>query len=655
MFAASRRPLLVFVAALLVKAAVLWSLHAHPLLQPSGDMDSAVYLGLARSGPPPVAYFVSPLYLYFLKLAGASTGAALVLQILLGSLGVVLLFDTARRWFGDRGAIVTAVLAILTGVITFNEVTILQSALDPFLVALTLWLLTRALQGAGDVDGEVAGEGARQNTDDLRLFAATGAAAALFALNRPNVLLWIAALACLLALQRRFRGVIAFACGVALFLAPVAIRNYAVARELVLVSSHGGLNFYIGNNEQADGTYHVVPGIRPTIAGQSVDSKRMAEAATHRTLTASGVSSWFYGRAFGWMRAHPGAALALFARKLAYTVHQTDLALNFSYDFFRRDVQSPLRALLVGPWLLVPLGIAGAATRFRDRRFRTWLAFVPVYAVSVAIFFVASRYRLPLLVVFAICAAGVLHVRRAWQVVLGLAAAALVLWPFGLDSGRSFEQTDMVVWLIEHKQAAAGDRMLHAIERSHAEPARLHYLAGEAFASAGNAPRAIELFEQVLRDPVAQPVLRTAATDELARWYVRTNRPDDARRLFALIDPTSLSGPRAGTLGRLALTVRDGEDAARFLSVAVDRNSMDARAWHDLGVALLATGRLPDAITALTAARNLQPTDPRTYLFLAIARAQTGNVAEARRNAEEAVRLRPDFTEARRVLEQLPP
>ena len=60
----------------------------------------------------------------------------------------------------------------------------------------------------------------------------------------------------------------------------------------------------------------------------------MAEAATHRTLTASGVSSWFYARAFAWMRAHPGAALALFARKLAYTVHQTDLALNFSYDFF---------------------------------------------------------------------------------------------------------------------------------------------------------------------------------------------------------------------------------------------------------------------------------------------------------------------------------
>jgi 4-amino-4-deoxy-L-arabinose transferase-like glycosyltransferase/Flp pilus assembly protein TadD len=639
MFAASRRPLLVFLVALLVKVAVLWSLGGHPLLQPSGDLDTAIYVNLARSGPPPVVYFVSPLYLYFLKLAGASIDVARILQILLGSIGVVLLFDTARRWFGDRGAIVTAVLAILTGVITFNEVTILQSALDPFLVSLTLWLLTRALQS---------------EDDDARLFAATGGAAALFVLNRPNVLLWVAALAILLLVQRRIRGAVAFGCGVALFLAPVAIRNYTVAHELVLVSSHGGLNFYIGNNESADGTYHAVPGIRPTIAGQAVDARQMAETATHRKLTSNEVSSWFYGRAAEWMRAHPAAALGLFARKLAYTIHQTDLALNFSYDYFRHDTPSPLRVLLVGPWLLVPLGIAGAATRFGDRRFRTFLSFVPVYAVSVAIFFVASRYRLPLLAVFAICAAGVVHVRRAWQIALGLAAAVIVLWPFGLDSGRSYEQTNMVVWLIEHKQAPAGERLLHQIEATHIEPARLHYQAGMAFAAAGDAPRAIALLEQVLRDPVAQPVLRAAATDELARGYIHARRTEDARRLFARIDASSLSTSRAENVGRLALTIRDGEDAARFLAVAVERDPKDARAWQDLGVALLATNELPHAITALTTARTLQPNDAATYLFLALARAQAGEIAEARRNAEEALRLRPNFPDARHVLEELP-
>ena len=224
--------IVVFLVALSIKAAVLASLHAHPLLQPSGDMDGAVYLALARSGPPAVAYFVSPLYLYFLKLAGASVALASAAQIILGSLGVVLLFDTARRWFGLRAAFLPAMLVMFTGVVTFDEVTILQSALDPFLVALMLWALTVALKSDD-----------HEKHQTVLRFAAAGAAAALFALNRPNALIWLAASALLLLVQRRLRQAAAFAAGCALLLAPVVLRNYAVAHELVLVSTHGGAQF----------------------------------------------------------------------------------------------------------------------------------------------------------------------------------------------------------------------------------------------------------------------------------------------------------------------------------------------------------------------------------------------------------------------------
>ena len=94
---AARPSVLLFLAALAVKAAVLYALREHPVLQPTGVMDSAVYLSYARSGPPPVAYFISPLYLYFLRWTGASVSIALIVQIVLGSLGAVLAYDTARR------------------------------------------------------------------------------------------------------------------------------------------------------------------------------------------------------------------------------------------------------------------------------------------------------------------------------------------------------------------------------------------------------------------------------------------------------------------------------------------------------------------------------------------------------------------------------
>ena len=41
------------------------------------------------------------------------------------------------------------------------------------------------------------------------------------------------------------------------------------------------------------------------------------------------------------MRANPRPAFALFARKIAYTFNQTDLALNYSYAYFTKDVASP--------------------------------------------------------------------------------------------------------------------------------------------------------------------------------------------------------------------------------------------------------------------------------------------------------------------------
>lgn len=635
---AARPYVLLFLAALGVKGAVLYALGDHPLLQPTGVMDSAVYLSYARSGPPAVAYFISPLYLYFLRLTGASIFVALVLQIVLGSLGVVLAYDTARRWFGSRGAFVTAVLVVLTGVISFNEVTILQSALDPFLVALTLWLLTIALQGS---DHEVRG------------FGLAGAGAALFVLNRPNVLIWIAGLGVLFLLQRRFRAVAAFVVGCAVVLSPVLVRNYVVAHELVLVSSHGGLNFYIGNNETADGTYHAVRGIRPTIDGQSEDSRSVAERAVGLPLTAPQVSRWFYGQAFDWIRANPVAALRLFLRKLALTIHQTDLALNFSYDYFSHDVSSLLRFLVVGPWALVPLGFAGAVTRWRDRKFLTWFAFVPLYALSVAVFFVASRYRLPLLIVLAISAAGVVHLRRASQVVVGLLLGAVALWPFGLDSGRSNEQTNMVVRLIEQGRYAEAQQRIAQWEPLHNEPARLDHRAALQFAAAGEQGRATALYEQVLRDPAAQPVLRSNAMDELARIYVRTSRADDARRIFAIEDRGAMSAERAMTLGRLALDIQDGRDAVNFFSVAARRDQSNGQAWHYLGIAHLALQESAPALAALTRAQSLIPNDAANYFFLALAHAQSGNLAEARRNAEEALRLRPGFAPAKELLDQL--
>src|SRR5450756_991788 len=84
---------------LAVKLVVLGQLASHPLLQPRGVLDDAVYLKLAQrvaSGDlalGPDVYYLSPFYMYFLGAilaAGGSVFAARAVQVVLGSVAVLL-------------------------------------------------------------------------------------------------------------------------------------------------------------------------------------------------------------------------------------------------------------------------------------------------------------------------------------------------------------------------------------------------------------------------------------------------------------------------------------------------------------------------------------------------------------------------------------
>jgi hypothetical protein len=109
-------------------------------------------------------------------------------------------------------------------------------------------------------------------------------------LNRPNMPLGVAGIAGVLLLTRRVRPAVVLVAGLIIGMAPAAIRNGVVSHEWSFVSSHGGLNFYIGNSETATGFFHQLPGITPNIAGQARDAQRVAGQATGRAMNgAAGV------------------------------------------------------------------------------------------------------------------------------------------------------------------------------------------------------------------------------------------------------------------------------------------------------------------------------------------------------------------------------
>jgi 4-amino-4-deoxy-L-arabinose transferase-like glycosyltransferase len=402
---------------LAVKLLVGLALGDHPLLVPEGELDGAYYRHFAGRvgggdfwllrpdsffGQPAAPFFISPLYIYalalFLKIGGSLAGARAI-QLVLGTAGVWLLALTARRWFDRRAMWITGAIAAGCGLFTFYESLIMQAALDPFLTALDLYALTQALQG-----------GRRRD------WIAAGAAIGLHALNRPNLLIVVGGLTLMTALWKvrslkfEVRSVGApalFLVSAAVVVMPATVRNYRTAGELIAISSHGGLNFYIGNGPEADGTFVRAMGIEPSIHGQWLEAPKVASAAVGRTLGPVETSAFFRDRAMAWIRDHPWEEARLLVRKTWLAVSGAFLTLNHSYPFFAHDTSSGLGFLAAGPALIVPLGVLGLVfARPRREGFLIWASFVPLAVLSVILFFVAARYRLPYQAALTVAAGG---------------------------------------------------------------------------------------------------------------------------------------------------------------------------------------------------------------------------------------------------------
>ena len=526
--------------AFVVKLVVLMQLWNHPLLQPHGELDTAYYIALGRRIAsegvlaPIGAFFVSPLYVYFLAAVFAAGGSLLAAQLIqIGSGrcggGTVVRHRTALVWrtSGSRRRRTRDSDGRLH----------VQRGPDPSVSIGSVPRVVCALRAHPD-DG-----GRREHGRARPLAASLG----LLALNRPNALVFAVAAAAGVFVSpvaahgggsdrrgpRRWwarvnRATVLMA-SLLTVLAANAARNYAVSGDVVLIASHGGLNLYIGNHDRADGTYTPVPGITPSIAGQAGDSTRVAESSAGRRLSPGEVSDYFAWRAIDWVTEHPADALRLTIRKIGILLNRVDVPLNYSYAFYAREPSSFLRVLAVGPWLLLPFGLVGLfwpALRANRLGYWVWAMFVPVYGAAVVLFFVTDRYRMPLFV--PLCAtAGAALVRffdlvRARQFVPlllpagAVSVAALVAFAnLGLDNGIGGEQTRKAVWLVEQGSFDEARRFVEQIANEHSHPGVLRFRVGQALLDAGRHADAAPLLTEAMAIDGPRPAIRLALGEAL--------------------------------------------------------------------------------------------------------------------------------------------
>jgi Flp pilus assembly protein TadD len=617
-------PLVVLATALVVRLLYVGQVQGL-ILYDHATGDAAQYVELAARlraegplAPRGEAWFQAPLYAVYLALLGpGGLDLARWLQFAGGVAGALLAFDTARRLGGPHAGLVGGLLAALYAPRLFFEGELLSIAWALLFLQGLLWLLV-ATRG-------VAGR-----------FGA-GFCAGFAALAQPNALLAGAATAAVLvysalrgaAAERApaRRSLLAFTLGLLLPILPVTLRNQAETGDLILISANGGINFFIGNHAGADGTFHLPPD-EPLLNdpdGLVISARETARRALGRDVGPAEASDWWFRRGFAYWGEAPFEALALTARKLLYVWNATELPNHYDIAWFRERV--PILRILPGFLLLAPLAFWGLlravrpvdGARISGGAWLLWPALA--YLVSVVLFFVTDRYRLPLLA-WLLPAAG-LGAVDAWRtlrrgggpaVVTGLTLlAVLVLAAVPLvDTTPSRAHMHNLVGTLHYQndEAAAARREFEAaaaLAPGSPEPANN---LGRLALNDGDFATAERWFETAVRLDPRRP----------EAWFNLEELERNRRRFSAALgrlDELERNVPGAAELHGAALNYRRG------LSTQATGDTARARALF-----LIALERKPDLAGALGA--------------LGLLDARAGRYVEARRSLERAALLVPN-------------
>ena len=599
---------LVFFGALALRCTYLWGQAQNNPLFDHPTMDALVHHEWAQriasgEGMGDEPYFRAPLYYYSLGMLYRVCGPNVALARLAGCvLGAATCYLVARLGMILGGFGVGALAGIIAAVywpFIYFDGELLTVGLEIFLDVGLLLVLTLAGRRAS-----------------LALFLAAGAVWGLSAIARPNVLafapavvawLWIAVPEAGRAIPRFRAGVLTFA-GAALVILPVAVRNYVVAGEPVLVTTSGGVNFFIGNNPGSTGTSAAMPGARPGLRKMFEDTRRIAERDLGRKVSASEEADYWYAKAFAWIRSNPLAWSKLMLRKLRFFWSPLELGNNLPITVVAR-----LSAVSVLFWVGFPvvacLGVGGMV--LLREQWRTWFlpaAFLVIYMATVVSFFCNARYRLPVvpaLILFA--AAGALRfvesLRRrrfnpaaAYLGVALVAAVVLATNPPQRDRARTMEEA---VW---HSRLGG-----HYGRPAPEGP-------GDWVKAAEHFRKAIELAPDYWQYPLL-----------LGQVLTRMNKRDEAEKVFAAA--VARYPLRAEARVKYAQVLVSGgkfDEALEQYQAALALRSTYAEAHTGMGCALVSMGRNKEAIKHLRAALAIQPKLTRAQRCLEVALQRRG-------------------------------
>ncbi len=416
--------ILIMVVALVIRVVYLTQLSADEI---GGELsiDSEFYWNLASDilagkGLPEGALTFNPLYPFFLvvvfKFLGSSLLITRIVQSFLGLLTIAFIYLAGRRLAenfekekpsGMMLGVVAISMAVLYPQFFLYEGMILGTTLEILLLTASF---TLGLALDEDLHGEKALRVGSKKVPPWLSGGILGAFCGAGALGRPNLflLLLVALPIWLFARNRRKRiwltPVLGFIVGAALFLLPPTIYNAKKSGNFVPVTTHGGINLYIGNIPGTYGVYQPPKNMRGEMRGLIEDARFRAEEETGRNMTDAEASDYYVHKTLENIKQNPTGWLILLGRKLILFWNKVEVHDMPEVLYFQDSL--PLFKFPFLPFSVISaLGIAGLIILLRSGKNRSIVClFLGTSYVSILLFYLNSRYRIPIVPVVILLA-----------------------------------------------------------------------------------------------------------------------------------------------------------------------------------------------------------------------------------------------------------
>jgi len=507
-------------------------------------------------------YFMSPVYPYFLAVATAISSESItlvrIIQVIASSLNIWVIYLIARNLFSTKAGYAASILAAVYSIFIFYSGAILSETLQTFIVSMLVLLLVNVSMFEEKDELE--------KTKDRWLWI--GLLLGFSSLFRANILLFfLGAVVWLFFHYRKDEklktilkpALIYLFLGTALPVFVVTVRNYVVSGEFVLLTSNGGINFYIGNNDDALGVFKTPEGFD---FFSDMSGKNYAEKLTGTELTASEASSFWYRKGFNYISEKPAGAAILTLKKLLlfFDNSENPQSTIMDLDFFARNYSKLLSLPLPGFYLIFLLSIAGFILTWKNRnRLKLIYFLICLYILSVVIFFIIGRFRVAIAPVFIV-----------------FAGAALVEM-YNLLRAKKFKPIFI----------SAGVVILFVLVESFASP-KFNYSDYDAYINLGNT------------------AFENKEYDKALTYYRKSLQSESSYLTYVLIGNT--------------LAVRGDINAAEYsYQKAIELNNKYELSYFNLGLLYSQTNQIEKAINQFNKVIEINPKFSDAYRNLAIA------------------------------------